>query len=75
MLLLVESRPQRLHTLLSGFLTFLPLLVADRLARRLLGFLRRSLLRLQLGGDLRLVLTRDAKARFGGLAGITAADA
>ena len=38
-LLLAELRFQRVHALLEGFLAFLLLLFADRLARRLLGFL------------------------------------
>ncbi|HEX5298640.1 MAG TPA: poly(3-hydroxyalkanoate) depolymerase [Streptosporangiaceae bacterium] len=46
-LLLAEFRLQRVHALLEGFLVFLLLLLADRLARRLLGFLGGSLLRLE----------------------------
>ena len=45
-LLLAEFRLQRVHALLEGFLVFLLLLFADRLARRFLGFLGGSLLRL-----------------------------
>ena len=45
-LLLVELRLQRVSALLQGFLAFLLLLFADRLARRLVGFLGGGLLRL-----------------------------
>jgi len=51
-LLLAELRLQRVHALLEGFLVFLLLLLADRLARRLLGFLGGRLLRLQFRDDL-----------------------
>jgi hypothetical protein len=43
-LLLVELRFQRVNALLEGFLAFLLLLFADRLARRLVGFFSGSLL-------------------------------
>ena len=46
-LLLAEFRLQRVHALLEGFLVLLLLLFADRLARRLLGFLGGRLLRFE----------------------------
>jgi hypothetical protein len=59
-LLLAEFRLQRVQAVLAGFLVLL-LLFADRLARRLVGCLGGSLLRLQFGDDLIVIDATPSK--------------